>query len=52
MNVRDVNDDWVTTESLGHEFSSSALKFSNLKSVKVKIVSIDQSSVELICIGK
>jgi hypothetical protein len=52
MNVRDINDDWLTVGSLGHEFSLSALKFSNLKILKVKIVSMDQSSVELICIGK
>ena len=27
MNVLDINDDWLTVESLGHEFSLSALKF-------------------------
>jgi len=38
VNVRDINDDWLKAEPLGHEFSSSELKLGNLKSLKVKIV--------------
>jgi len=38
MKLRDITDDLLRGESLGHEFSSSELKLGNLKSLKVKLV--------------